>query len=168
MITRLKDLRRKNDENLQEIEKLRDQNEKNLGENRRLSLRNDQQSQEILTLERRIEHLKCENDLMKRLQPYDTVSCPVCLEKYDTDERQAYALSCPHMVCSECLKPALDLRTPTFIYERPGLSWTARPTTQTERLNNGHIINAQNHPSKRCPVCRQPVTTKLKKICLYS
>ena len=27
-------------------------------------------------------------------------SCPVCLENFDTESRQPYALSCPHMVCA--------------------------------------------------------------------
>ena len=66
------------------------------------------------------------------------ISCPVCLEGFDTEAHQPYALSCPHMVCAECLYPALESRN--------------------NRSNQG-----ESHPSKRCPVCRARVNTSLKK-----
>ena len=162
MITRLQDLQKKNYETQQKNDQLREENEKNQSQNRSPSIKNDQQSQKNQLLERKIDHLKYEINRLKMLNNGNGVSCPVCLENFDTDVHQAYALSCSHMICSGCLKPALD--------PWPGrlITWAGREVMATERRNNAHIIPDQNHPSKRCPVCRQPVTTKLKKICLNS
>ena len=76
-------------------------------------------------------------------------SCPVCMENFDTDKRQPYALSCPHMVCAKCLHPGLK-------------------TIKMIRSRDSPTIQAERHPSKRCPICRTQVTTPLKKICLQS
>ena len=77
-------------------------------------------------------------------------SCLVCMENFDTEERQPYALSCPHMVCAQCLHP--DLETNEFI-----------------RLSHREAsIILDSHPPKRCPICRTQVTTPLKKICLQT
>ena len=73
------------------------------------------------------------------------ISCPVCLENFDTEARQPYALSCPHMVCAHCLYPALE-------------------RDRDESRDNCNI-EGESHPSKRCPVCRARVNTSLKKIC---
>ena len=84
-------------------------------------------------------------------------SCPVCLENFDTEDCQPYALSCEHIVCAECLHPGLETNKElrSSIYEEMSRGW---PMVRT----------IERHPSKRCPICRTPVTTSLKKICLQS
>ena len=77
-------------------------------------------------------------------------SCPVCLENFDTESRQPYALSCPHMVCAQCLYPALERAA----------NWIAY------RSRDNRDSQGESHPSRRCPVCRTRVNTFLKKICL--
>ena len=141
----LQDLWRKIDEYETIIDKIRQENEESLSKNKILSTQNAQQCLKIDDLTNEIE-------VLKMLVAGDTLSCPVCLEKFDTEHHQAYALSCPHMICSRCLFPAINtFRSP-----------------ETGRRNISAIIHDQNHPSKRCPVCRQPVKTHPKKICLRS
>ena len=77
-------------------------------------------------------------------------SCPVCMENFDTDKCQPYVLSCPHMVCAQCLHPALEKNE--LIRSR-----------DTRIIQPGKI-----HSSKRCPICRTQVTTPLQKVCLQS
>ena len=65
----------------------------------------------------------------------------------DLERKNNYALSCPHMVCARCLYPALE----------------------RERYHQHDIdIQGGSHPSRRCPICRTRVNTRLKKICLQS
>ena len=155
----LQDLWRKIDEYETIIDKIRRENEESLSKNKILSTQNAQQCLKIDDLTNEIE-------VLKMLVAGDTLSCPVCLEKFDTEHHQAYALSCPHMICSKCLYPAMNtFDPPLLITENNG---STRRATETELRNNGPIIHDQNHPSKRCPVCRQPVKTHLKKICLRS
>ena len=154
----LQDLWRKNDEKQKEISKIREEN--------------FAKSIEIMKMNRKVENLTNENELLKMIKTCDDVSCSVCLENFDAEEHQAYVLSCPHVICSKCLYPALEPNVPSVVSEttiRNGHPvTTSRIAPRSERLNNGHIIRDQNHPSKRCPVCREPVTTKLKKVCLRS
>jgi len=133
----LQELWRKNDEKQKEISKIREEN--------------FAKSMEIIEMNRKVEALTDENELLKMIKTCNDISCSVCLENFDDEDHQPYVLSCPHVICSQCLYPALV---------RLGLS--------SEYLNNAHVIHNQNHPSKRCPVCREPVTTKLKKVCLRS
>ena len=82
-----------------------------------------------------------EKSELLRLIEEQKPSCPVCLENFDTESHQPYALSCPHMVCAQCLYPALE-----------------------RHVNRN--IQGESHPSTRCPICRTRVNTSLKKICL--
>ena len=139
----LQDLWRKNDEKQKEISKIREEN--------------FAKSMEIIEMNRKVEALTDENELLKMIKACDDISCSVCLENFDEEDHQPYGLSCPHVICSQCLYPALVR-----------LDRLSFPAHSSECLNNAHIIPDQNHPSKRCPVCREPVTTKLKKVCLRS
>ena len=144
------DLWRKNDENQTEISKLHRENEANRS---------------------KISELKNEIELLKMIAVNDEPSCPVCLEKFDRNVRRPYALSCAHMVCAQCLSPALKGFSLSFIRScnenarrRPGCALMREPTS----LNNSDNISDERHPSKQCPVCRTQVTTELKVICLRS
>ena len=141
----LQDLWRKNDEKQKEISKIREEN--------------FAKSMEIIEMNRKVEALTEENELLKMIKTCNDISCSVCLQNFDEEDHQPYVLSCPHVICSECLFPAL---VPAPVGS--GLP----PLDLIETLNNAHMIQNQNHPSKRCPVCREPVTTKLKKVCLRS
>ena len=134
---KIEELERKNNEQEEEKSALMQQNCELDRYNELLESEIDEKSNKIEELERRLE-IEIEEQ-----KP----SCPVCLENFDTEARQPYALSCPHMVCAQCLYPAL---------ERP----TNRRRRRANRNNRG-----ENHPSKRCPVCRTRVNTSLKKIC---
>ena len=133
----LQDLWRKNDEKQKEISKIREEN--------------FAKSMEIIEMNRKVEALTEENELLKMIKTCNDISCSVCLENFDDEDHQPYVLSCPHVICSKCLWPAL-----------------APFALSSKYPNNGHIIRDQNHLSKRCPVCRERVTTKLKKVCLRS
>ena len=190
----LQDLWRKNDENQKLIDKIRrekdenqklaeknqkvidkihQENEENRAKSVTLMAQKDLQCVKINTMAQKIDDLTNEIQLLKMLAAGNDVSCSVCLESFDTNDHQAYVLSCPHMICAKCLYPALKPNvsratgeTLVTIGSNTVRSW--RTATETESRNNGHIIQDQNHPSKRCPVCRVPVTTKLRKICLHS
>jgi len=95
------------------------------------------------------------NDLENKIEEQKP-SCPVCMQKFDTEECQPYALSCPHIVCAQCLHPALETD------ELRQLNLWA------QLMHDNPIGLAERHPSKRCPICRIQVTTQLKKICLQS
>ena len=193
----LQDLWKKVDEYEKVIDKVRQENDQILSKNKTLSTQNDQQNMKIAENEKVIEKSRQENEenlskirtlstenhekslkidgltneieVLKMLAAGETLSCPVCLENFDTENHQAYALSCPHLICSKCLDPALKPNVSSYIYRGRGSTLRfIRSATDSECRNNGHIINDQNHPSKVCPVCRSPVTTKLKKICLRS
>ena len=131
----LQDLWRKNDEKQKEINKIREEN--------------FAKSMEVIEMNRKVEALTDENELLKMIKSSNDISCSVCLENFDEEDHQPYVLSCPHVICSTCLYPAL-----------------VRLALSSEYLNNAHVIHNLNHPSKRCPICREPVTTKLKKVCL--
>ena len=145
-------LRHENEKYKRENCKLRQENNEHQGENFRLSQENEQNQHEFALLqhenddklaaevERKTRELRQEVNMMQVFLP----SCPICLENFDTGARQPYALSCPHMVCAQCLAPAFDRRMP------------------------GQRPIGSSHPSKRCPVCRTRVTAPLKKICLNS
>ena len=142
----LQDLWRKNDEKQKEISKIR-----------------EDLSMEIIEMSRKVEALTEENELLKMIKTCNDISCSVCLRNFDEEDHQPYVLSCPHVICAECLFPAL-VPAPLLTLPAPiGSGWSL-----IETLNNAHMIQNQNHPSKRCPVCREPVTTKLKKVCLRS
>ena len=100
-----------------------------------LERKNNEQKEETSELVRLIEELSLEET-----KP----SCPVCLENFDTESHQPYALSCPHMVCAQCLYPALE----------------------RDESRDNRNIRGESHPSKHCPICRTRVNTPLKKICL--
>ena len=142
----LQDLWRKNDEKQKEISKIREEN--------------FAKSMEIIEMNRKVEALTEENELLKMIKTCNDISCSVCLQNFDEEDHQPYVLSCPHVICSECLFPALGRLTLPAPMSSGG--------SLIETLNNAHMIQNQNHPSKRCPVCREPVTTKLKKVCLRS
>ena len=148
----LQDLWRKNDEKQNELDKLRREN--------------SQKAHKIMTMDRKNDDLTNEIEVLKMLAAGANVSCPVCLENFDTEDHQAYVLSCPHMICSRCLHPAFETNVDPLIYRMTRTGRVSRPATSCERLNNRHVIHDENHPSKRCPVCREPVYSKLKKICL--
>ena len=112
--------------------------------------KNDEKQKKIDKMMGRIADLKKELLDTKLEIP----SCSCCLEKFDEEDHQPYVLSCPHIVCSRCLHPALQ----------PHVG--KNKATSSERLNNAHIIDDQYHPSKICPACEEPVTTTLKKVCL--
>ena len=95
----------------------------------------------ILLSEWQRKNTRLESDIEKQ-----KISCPVCLENFDTEARQPYALSCPHMVCAHCLYPALE--------------------KDRDESRNSRNIQGETHPSKHCPICRTPVVSPLKKICL--
>lgn len=164
------DLWRKNDENQSEISKLRLENEANRSKISNLNLANNEKLDKLAGMERKNSELKSEIELLKMLAVNEEPSCPVCLEKFDEKVRQPYVLSCPHMVCAQCLSPALSGLSLSFIRSvnknarRRGGALMSEPTS----LNNGDYISDQRHPSKLCPVCRTPVTTELKRICLHS
>ena len=164
------DLWRKNDENQSEISRLRHENEAYRSKIFSLKLENDQKSEKIAGMETKNSQLTSEIELLKMLAVNEEPSCPVCLEKFDEKFRQPYVLSCPHMVCAQCLGPALSGPSLSFIRSvnknarRRGGALMSEPTS----LNNGDNISDQRHPSKLCPVCRTPVTTELKRICLHS
>lgn len=192
----LQDLWKKVDEYEKVIDKIRQENDEILSKNKTLSTQNDQQNLKITEYEKvigknrqeneenlskirtlstenhekslKIDGLTNEIEVLKMLAAGETLSCPVCLENFDTEDHQAYALSCPHIICSKCLDPALKPNVSTHVYRGTGFSMRLVNATLSERINNAHIIPDKNHPSKLCPVCRSPVTTKLKKICLRS
>ena len=170
------------DKNQKVIDKIHQENEENRAKSVTLMAQKDLQCVKINTMAQKIDDLTNEIQLLKMLAAGNEVSCPVCLESFDTNDHQAYVLSCPHMICAKCLFPALKPNVSLIIGEWTReytaflnasntvteYSRTSRTATESERRNNGHIIQDQNHPSKRCPVCRVPVTTKLRKICLHS
>ena len=151
----LQDLWRKNDEKQNELDKVRQENEKNKNELDKIRREKYQQSLKIMTMGKRIDALTNKIEVLKMSTADANLSCPVCLENFDSEDHQAYLLSCPHMICSKCLHPAL---------QNSGL--ISRPATNSARRNNRHIIRDENHPSNRCPICREPVTNILRKICL--
>ena len=51
--------------------------------------------------DRKINELSNKLELSKSYRSGYNMSCPVCLEKFDIGDHQAYVLSCPHMVCSK-------------------------------------------------------------------
>ena len=112
-------LRHENEKYKSENCKLRQENNEHLGENFRLSQENEQNQHEFALLqhenddklaaaiaaevERKTRELRQEVNMMQVFLP----SCPVCLENFDKEARQPYALSCEHMVCAQCLHPVL-------------------------------------------------------------
>ena len=123
-------LQLKHAEGQAEIARLRQENEKCKDENCRLRLKNDEHQGENFRLQQENEQilheialLEHEDDERFTTEMEETASelrsevlnqiellkpsCPVCLESFDTDARQPYALSCPHMVCAQCLDPVL-------------------------------------------------------------
>ena len=153
----LKDLWKKNEEKQAEISRLKETQVENqreiiglLQKNIANAERKSELEQQNRVIDRKCSELQemyseCErkNARLESEIEEQKISCPVCLEGFDTEAHQPYALSCPHMVCAECLYPALESRN--------------------NRSNQG-----ESHPSKRCPVCRARVNTSLKKICLQS
>ena len=151
----LKDLWKKNEENRAEIVRLQQELVKAQGEAiglLREKITNEERKSELVRQNQELDkkyselqekYSECEryNARLESEIQEQKISCPVCLEDFDTEAHQPYALSCPHMVCAECLYPALESRN--------------------NRNNQG-----ESHPSKRCPVCRARVNTSLKKICL--
>ena len=154
-------LRHENDKLKSENCKLRQENNEHQGENFRLSQENEQNQHEFALLqhenddklaaavERKISEVRIQ---MEQSKP----SCPVCFEYFDTEARQPYALSCPHMVCAQCLYPALERR-----HRRLGYSNKLHHEYESEGIGRAH-------PSRKCPVCRTRVIAPLKKICLNS
>ena len=138
--------------------RLRQENNEHQGENFRLRQENEQNLHEIALLEHESdEKLTTEiqnkaRELINQIE-LSLPSCPVCLENFDKEARQPYALSCEHLVCAQCLYPTLSRR------RRGGRFYDLHYEYRSERIGI-------NHPSKRCPACRKPVTTPLKKICL--
>ena len=134
------------------INGIRQENEENLSKNRSLSTENHENYLKILSMDRKINDLTNEIEVLRKFAAGETPTCPCCLENFDTEDHQAYLLSCPHVICSKCLYPALKkLKNPSSF-----------------SINNSHIIRSRRHPSKICPVCGTPVHTKLKKVCLRS
>lgn len=168
------DLWRKNDENQSEISRLRGENEAKQSKISSLELENDEKSHKIAGMEREKSKLMSEIELLKMIAVNEEPSCPVCLEKFDGNDRQPYLLSCPHMVCAQCLSQGLSRHSVTFIRaynesaRRRGPELMSEPTVGPTYLNIGDYISDQRHPSKLCPVCRTPVTTELRRICLHS
>ena len=162
------DLWRKNDENQSEISKLRHENEANRSKISSLKLENHQKSDKIVEIERKNSELTSENEVLKMLAVNEEPSCPVCLEKFDENDHQPYVLSCPHMVCAQCLSPALDGLSLSFIRRYNENARRSGGAFMSHFLNNSDNISDQRHPSRLCPVCRTPVTTELKRICLHS
>ena len=132
---------------IEELGRKNNEQEEEKSEIMRQNCEFDRKNSELLVMysecQRKNERLEMEIEEQKP-------SCPVCLENFDTEARQPYALSCPHMVCAQCLYPALE-----------------RTTNRRQRRNNRRRIQRQgeSHPSKRCPVCRTRVNASLKKIC---
>ena len=164
------DLWRKNDENQSEISKLRQQDEANQSKISSLKLENHQKSDKIARMEKKNSELTSEIELLKMLAVNEKPSCPVCLENFDEKFRQANVLSCPHMVCAQCLGPALSGFSLSFIrcYNKNARRLGCALMSEQPSLNNGANISDQRHPSKQCPVCQTPVTTELRRICLNS
>ena len=155
----LQDLWRKNDEKQKEISKIREENFAKSMEIIEMNRKVEALTGKVEALTGKVEALTEENELLKMIKTCDDISCSVCLQNFDEEDHQPYVLSCPHVICAECLFPALvRITLPAPIPS----GWSSAT------LNNAHMIQNQNHPSKRCPVCREPVTTKLKKVCLRS
>ena len=119
-----------------EIEEKRDKIEE-------LERKNNEQEEEKSELERLKGELDRKYSELQEIYSREIyskkISCPVCLEYFDTEAHQPYALSCPHMVCAHCLDQARDSRN-----------------------SQGRFLRSSRH----CPVCHTPVNTPLKKICL--
>ena len=126
----LQDLWRKNDEKQKEISKIREEN--------------FAKSMEIIEMNRKVEALTEENELLKMIKTCNDISCSVCLQNFDEEDHQPYVLSCPHIICSDCLDNV---------------------NVVSERQNDDRNHD-QNLSSKICPECNGPVTTTLKKGCL--
>ena len=120
----LLDLWRKNEEKQKKIEKLRRENEA-------ASLSNEK-------LIEKIEKMVFDCNI-----PY----CLVCNQNFDTEDHQPNVLSCPHIICSKCLYPALP----------PDVA--SKTATESGTQNND-----QNYSSKICPMCHEPVTTTPRKL----
>merc|ERR1711937_168075 len=139
--------------------RLREENNEHQGENVRLRQEYEQKLLEQISLLERENEEKLTLEIQKKTseiknqRELSKPSCPVCLEYFDKEARQPYALSCEHMVCAQCLHPVLSRR------RRGGRFCDLHQQYKSARIG-------MNHPSKRCPVCRKPVTTELKKICL--
>ena len=73
--------------------------------------------------------------------------CLVCSQNFDTEDHQPNVLSCPHIICSKCLYPALP----------PDVA--SKTATESGTQNND-----QNYSSKICPMCHEPVTTTPRKL----
>ena len=91
-------LRQENNEHLGEYFKLRQENEQSLHEIALLEHENDEKL--TTEIQKKTREIINQIDLSKP-------SCPVCLEHFDTEACQPYALSCEHMVCAQCLYPVL-------------------------------------------------------------
>ena len=83
----LQDLWRKNDKKQKKISKIREEN--------------FAKSMEIIEMNRKVEALTDENELLKMIKTCNDISCSVCLENFDEEDHQPYVLSCPHVICSE-------------------------------------------------------------------
>ena len=163
----LQDLWRKNDEKQHELDKIRKENDKNKNELDKIRREKYQKSLKIMTMGKAIDALTNKIEVLQMSKASANLSCPVCLENFDSEDHRAYVLNCPHMICSKCLHPALQPDVNLLVYKRTRTSGLiSRQATNSERRNNRHIIHDENHPSKRCPICREPVTTKLRKIFL--
>ena len=129
---------------IEELERKNNEQEKQKSELERQNCELDRKYSELLVM-----YSECQrkNGMLESEIEEQKPSCPVCLLNFDTEARQPYALSCPHMVSARCLYPALE----------------------RERYHQHDIdIQGGSHPSRRCPICRTRVNTRLKKICLQS
>ena len=95
--------------------------------------------------QKKIDKMSLSNDKlmekMERLLLDEEIVCSACYEGFDSKNRQPYVLSCPHIICSDCLDNV---------------------NVVSERQNNDRNYD-QNHSSKICPECNGPVTTTLRK-----
>ena len=114
----LQDLWRKNDEKQTEIDMIRQENDKNKNELDKIRREKYQKSLKIMTMGKRIDALTNKIEVLKMSAAGANLSCPVCLENFDTEDHQAYVLSCPHMICSKCLHPALQPDVNLLVYKR--------------------------------------------------
>ena len=101
-------LRYENEKCTGENSKLRQENNGHQGEIFRLRQENEQKQHEIALLEHENDEKlaaaveRKTSEILSQIE-LSKPSCPVCLENFDTEARQPYALSCEHMVCAQCL-----------------------------------------------------------------
>ena len=168
-------LHREIEKHQSEICRLRQENNDHQGENFRPRRENEQYLHEIsLFQHENDEILAAEIERQDRqatmLIELSKPSCPVCLENFDSEAHQPYALSCPHMICAECLNPALGTVHINFLVSVERLNDLLSIGRSALDYDHRRFLyrNILRHPSKRCPVCRTEVTTPFKKICLNS